>query len=1604
MKGNRRFFRKLVLLVLTVGMILTSLPSTYVVAMENNETIDQAVDTVSQNEVPQSISDQNLDVQVSVSGNETQNQETDETTQSAILTVSDVTLNLYDDYIFQEFKITVTNTGTETAKSIYIADRKAGTATDTEGNVTSVSYFLDDYVHIVDNGSTYRPRLDSTIIGKSIQIGFGSSAVYVDIKPGESYSFPILMRTDPAYPNGTRIVDELYFGAENAESAKGQIILNIYQPENPTIDFGRCKTNNYIQFFDEKLDVIDLGVLQCGGTYEMGEPFGIVNTSKVVDPITGSAPTITVFPEIETENLGIFRLYGMGGMSSNGAAIEASDSGTSAPYPFYIGIENSAGLAPGDYSCELKIRTSPNNVVCNGKIQAENGIVTIPVKFKVEGESDYSGPVNNLTAKAGNGFVELNWDLVGKDNKDIVYYVWRKDKNDGAFSLRQGDINGCDTSFIDTDVVNGETYEYQVGWIYRGVYIQSAYQMSKSESVFCTPSETEPLLLEPVDLKEVEFDSVTGECNIRWSLDKFYDKGDGQLRTTQVYVDGEPVEAYWGRNSDIASFNIYLDGQKIGTVSQNSVEIYKSYDTDISQYDEDLFNTYGTVYDSINVYCWKANFTVPHPECTHSFVVTAVDKSGVEGIRMNPEWYVPDDHDINEPAYPYYGEYTVSFDAQGGEGDVSDKTVKFAEVYGTLPTVTKSGYAFLGWFTKPEGGKKVTEDSYVEQRQNHTLYAQWFDSSVKVNLDVNGGKSIENPSVVVTFGETYGTLPTPVAQDGYHFTGWNTKADGTGESITSATKVTATSEHTLYAQWEANEYTITFDGNGREFTESKKVRYGECYGELPVSPFGGMSVEWYTEPVGGEKVTSETIVSILEDQTLYAHWSYKYTVATPKASVETQTEVLAGTRVFLSSDTVSSRIYYTTDAAIGAGVSAENGTLYVEGIVISESTTIYAVAVREGFNNSEILTVSYTVKDESADYGDISVEDIIKAGFTSANDVPSGIWVVGIENKIYNGDYQTQQSMHVYHHKKLLKEGTDYTVKYEKNKNAGNAKITIKGKNNYSETITKSFTIARADISTAVVANVSTKYNGKVQKKKSNVYYELATGYKSLTSGKDFVYNFSGTSSKAEDYNPDSFKLSNTYTVKVEGIGNYTGFVTYTETIFDVDATRHITDAHLKAIPSELYSESGCVPDVEMSYGGKKFADGEPLEKGTDYDLIYLNNDRLGTATVVIVGKNRYSGSRITTFKIINKSITRVSVENIVPTFQYNSMPCEQDSVKLVDKSADYELVLNTDYTIDYSDNVNAGTVIMVIKGIGKYKGTIKKKFSITPIYLTDKMLTWGDNAETAVFTKSSTQPKPSLSCTINDDKIQTEYKLVEGRDYKITYTNNKKIHDGTGEKIPCMTITFKGNFAGTVRKEFSITPGDLENTTLTLKDVTYQNQAGKCKPSVVIKDTNGKTLNSGTDYRKLTFSDITYVRDTTVERIVNKKRVKVICEEGTAVNAADIVPAGTELMVTVTGIGNYDGTRISGYYRVTKSQISSAKIKVLKKQIYNKNELCPGKPDLKVTVGNKTLTEDDYEIVAYSNNVNKGKAKITIRGIGNYGGVKTLSFDIGSYNLSTVE
>ena len=115
----------------------------------------------------------------------------------------------------------------------------------------------------------------------------------------------------------------------------------------------------------------------------------------------------------------------------------------------------------------------------------------------------------------------------------------------------------------------------------------------------------------------------------------------------------------------------------------------------------------------------------------------------------------------------------------------------------------------------------------------------------------------------------------------------------------------------------------------------------------------------------------------------------------------------------------------------------------------------------------------------------------------------------------------------------------------------------------------------------------------------------------------------------------------------------------------------------------------------------------------------------------------------------------------------------------------------------------------------------------------------------------------------------------------------------------------------------------------------------------------------------------------------------------GEIVGTNDIVPVGTVIVVTATGKGNYlEGTTIQGEYRITKASITSAKVQI-PAQIYTGEKICPDKNEITIKVGKVTLDDTDYEIVSYENNISKGKAKVTIKGVGNYGGTKTITFTI---------
>ena len=263
----------------------------------------------------------------------------------------------------------------------------------------------------------------------------------------------------------------------------------------------------------------------------------------------------------------------------------------------------------------------------------------------------------------------------------------------------------------------------------------------------------------------------------------------------------------------------------------------------------------------------------------YTFAGWFTEKDG--GTQVTKETVVKTVADHTLYAHWTANTYTVKFDANEGTVTSAEQTVTYGSHYGELPTPTREGYTFAGWFTEQNGGTKVMADTKVTTAENHTLYAYWMQNIYDVSFDANGGKEAYEPKKV-RHGDVYGTFPLTPTRTGYEFAGWYTEKDG-GAKVELGDVVT--SSHTLYAHWTANEYTVTFDANGGTVTpETMKVTYGSHYGELPTPTRKGYTfVGWFTNPNGGTQVKADAEVTTAADRTLHAHWTQNIHTVTIKA-------------------------------------------------------------------------------------------------------------------------------------------------------------------------------------------------------------------------------------------------------------------------------------------------------------------------------------------------------------------------------------------------------------------------------------------------------------------------------------------------------------------------------------------------------------------------------------------------------------------------------------------------------------------------------------------------------------------------------------------------
>lgn len=520
--------------------------------------------------------------------------------------------------------------------------------------------------------------------------------------------------------------------------------------------------------------------------------------------------------------------------------------------------------------------------------------------------------------------------------------------------------------------------------------------------------------------------------------------------------------------------------------------------------------------------------------------------------------------------------------------------------------------------------------------------------------------------------------------------------------------------------------------------------------------------------------------------------------------------------------------------------------------------------------------------------------------------------VSGLTTKTYTGKAQTQ-SITVKYRNKTLKNGKDYTVSYQNNINAGTAYVIIKGKGSYSGTVKRSFKINPALIyKQCTFYKIASQYYTGSQIKPVP---KIKNGTTTLKNGTDFTLTYQNNVNKG------------TAKVYIKGKGNYIGSCSLT---FSITA-RPVSTLKI-TVPSVTYNGKAQKPAVTVKYNNYKF------KNGTDYTLSYRNNTKIGTATVTVKGKGKLSGTRSVTFKINAKPI-----KNAVITYN-NSLTYNGSALSpaVTVKYGNTTLKKNTDYTVAYSNNVNAGTGTITITGKGIYGGSVKKTFTIKKLGISATAVSGTGNK---VYTGSAIKPVPAV-------KVGGRM-LKNGTDFTVNYKNNTEPGTAT------LKVTGKGNYSGSVSKTFKITARAINDVEVTVPDTVFTGE--QVRPDVVVSYGNYQFINNS-DYT-LSFKDNVNI--------------------GTA-------------SVVVTGKKHLIGSR-TVTFPIEKADISSAEIAV-------KNATFTGsavKSDVDVRLGNVTLKEGTHYTLSYKNNVNAGTAQVTVSGKGSLEGAVTKDFTIAKADIS---
>lgn len=480
---------------------------------------------------------------------------------------------------------------------------------------------------------------------------------------------------------------------------------------------------------------------------------------------------------------------------------------------------------------------------------------------------------------------------------------------------------------------------------------------------------------------------------------------------------------------------------------------------------------------------------------------------------------------------------------------------------------------------------------------------------------------------------------------------------------------------------------------------------------------------------------------------------------------------------------------------------------------------------------------------------------------------------------------------------------------------------------------------------------------------------------KRLVEGTDYTLKYANNVNASTP--ASGSKAAVTATVTVTGKGSYTGKQVLNFTV----AKKSIADPEI-AVGSTII-EKGKAANPVVTYLGNV------LKSGKDYTVSAVTDGK-----VTITGAGNFGSSCEVNVTELEKSeykktAIKVTLGKVSKT--YNGKPqtltyaTKTTPGELTVKNANgdildvyNELTGEGDYFVTYSANVDAGTVKVTVTGRGAYSGSVKKSFKIAPAKET--AFTVKTDKTSYAFVKTSVKPQLTVTGVLQGG---TEVTLVEGRDYKITYSANKKV--GTGK----CKLTFLGNYKGAkytgTDTNFTIVAAPMNNasTIVIAGDMAYKKATKyQPKPFVIV---DGSLLTKS-DYQ------VTYAQ---TDKLTLGDNETKNC--GITVKAKDTKSAKYTDGTNGSGVtASYNVVSGAGRTDISKAKVTLVQDnKAVKSVAYTGNAITfssdivagtttASVKDVQLTlkVGKDTISAPDVEKyfnIYYADNVEKGKATIIL-------------------------